>query len=935
MTTTLKKKDRITKATSKEKFFLGKANIFGSAKSAGNIAPPTKEELENWKAELTVYDKNDKFTIYAIPESLYDSTRTPSDDEKRFAKIYSLEALADFFNGKMLYNTAEYYQALANTDISLSMISNFPENLTQEEIEMRRIGFINRMKFMGLSCDELEETCITRACYPDLLGTFKTNGYERFYVTEINNESHEATRAKLVYNPGNNNIRRFYRENVRLGEIDYEQMSNSLIRGNTYLTSGVPKVSDLVDTFGFVLDIDGVDGNYIKNWTVTLTNGLISIPSILSNSGNGLHVTIRLKSPISTGKSLFGVSKDEWKKPGTIYNLANCVLFLLYAIFTMPGIFKDPKEPTKFLNILQGVKSIDGRTKSGDVMTCVDLNQSYSIDELLDSIFATFKRIYRVYLESLKSGNSFFDLFFEMNYIEEDYIPFKSPEEFLKVYNKLVKAGIIDKAFKRREDYPIELLVEEKSRRKLRFNTMQFLLDDFNNIPDSERNYDIPENVYNSKKLYEERKKLFGEKKEKKNNRGYAHHNKVRYTSLISRVKEELESGNNLEGNRKNICRDLFKVGKKCGYELEEIFCDLKELLPLFNEGARGVFTEEDIRSAAKGWNSKGFTKCSDKYINEHLGATEENEWYGPNNKKRKAKNPSLRRRGKGRKRRMDAIKNDKKIYNAILKATSLSELIKIVGLHKTTVFLRIKNEAEFQRLHRELLAEKILKEISKKKKYRFLKAEEKIEFVKNEIRKKAGSLALNESYVKYLLLELLSLVSEKTKTFKNSRNRNTAEKGFLFSLLKNNGGRPLDFNEVLPLWFDRVFEKYFVEVEEQETLQEIQEKIKEMHLNSAVIFGIDKEVGKFRAEGKSVDEILSLVSKALIIPTIDRDTRKLIREIKEDFDFIKPLIVSQERLNLISYTARGKAMRGEAMYSCDSLFGRETWDEIKESYFV
>lgn len=935
MTTTLKKKDRITKATPKEKFFSGKANIFGSAKSAGNVAPPSKEELKDWRPELKIYDKNGKYTIYAIPESLYNGTRTKQDNEKRFAKISALEALADFFDGKKLYNSAEYYQALANTDISLSMVSNFPENLSPEEIEMREIAFLNRMKFMGLSKEELEETYITRACYPDLLGTFKTNGYERFYVVEVNNESHEAIRSKLVYNPGNNNIRRFYRKNVKLGEIDYEEMSNSLIRANTYLNSNVPKVSELVDTFGFILDIDGVDKDYIRNWVFTLTNGFVSIPSIIGNSGNGLHVTIRLKSPISTGKSLFGVSKDEWKKPGTIYNLANCVLFLLYAIFTMPGIFKDPKEPTKFLNILQGVKSIDGRTKSGDVITCVDLNQSYSIDELLDSIFATFKRIYRVYLECLKSGKSFFDLFFEMGYIEEDYIPFKSPEEFLKVYNTLIKNGIIDKAFKRREDYPIEMLVKEESRRKLRFNTMQFLLDDYNNIPDSERNYDIPENVYNSKKLYEERKKAFGKKKKKKNNKGYAHHDKVRYISLLSRVKKELESGNNLEGNRKNICRDLFKVGKKCGYELEEIFCDLIELLPLFNKGARGIFTEEDIMSASKGWNNKGFTKCADRYINEHLGAEEGNEWYGPNNKKRKAKNPNPRRRGKGRKRRMDAVKNDKKIYSAILKATSLSELIKIVGLHKTTVFLRIKNEAEFQRLHRELLAEKILKEISKNKKYRFLKAEEKIEFVKNEIREKAGSLALNESYVKYLLLEILFLVSKQAETFKNSRNRNTPEKGFLFSVLKNNGGNPLDFNEVLPLWFDNVFEKYFVQKEEQKELQKIQEKIKEMHLNSAVIFGIDKEIENFKANDKNLNEIFKIASKALIISTIERETRKLIREVREDFDFIKPLIVSQERLNLISFTARQKAIRGEAMYSCDSLFGRETWDEIKESYFV
>lgn len=925
------KRERVTRLSNKDKYRKSRANLFGNDKSEYGYVLPDKKDLENWKDEMVLISKNELTSVYAIPESLYLDTRDKKDYDKYRAKNLALKTLKDVFDGYDVNSATEYFDANINYGYSKELLSNYHGETTKEEDFKLRKALEYRAEVMGISVEEVRITDIVNGGYPLFKGSLKVVGFENYMALEVDTLTGIPIRVKRVKDSSiANNLS--YQKNMVGSDIDFKQLSNALVRLNSYAGASVPKTPDIVDKFGFAFDIDGVDEEYMNKFTYACINGLILPPTTVSNSGNGIHTSYGLKEPISIGKAMYGACDKEWKNRGSIFNLSEILSFLLYAISTTPFILKDGDEPTKYLNIHQGMRSPGSRTKSGLPVMSICLNKYYSVDELIDYAFAQIKRLNRVYLKSVKTKETLSDIYFTTDFIEDDYTPFKDKKEFLDIYDNLVKVGLIDKAYKRVSTYHLEDLLFECNKRKIRFNSYKLMLDDLNRVPDKDRNYDIPKNIIENHKLYKKRGKNINNSKTAKTKRGFAPHDPERYYSLLDRIRSDMEfCGMNFEGNRANLSRDLLKVGKRCGLKKENIIEDIKKLLPLFNEDANSPFTLRDIINIAKDWNSKDFVLCSDELINIHLGADEDNFWMGPRNRKRLKKEReglSKNTRGKGKGKRKDSIKNDKKLESLILVSTGIKDLAEKAGLSDKTVRNRYGNNKSLMKVHAGKRAEKIVKKISRDENFKYLKSDKKQAFLMDLI--KEDVLGDNLKFIDEVLLNIIFLAIVKIEKFSNMKNRETPEKGWFFNLLRYNDGNIIPYSNVICSYLDTIISKYEVDKEQAVYLEEIKTNLDNMHKYSNIMYGIFKEFEDFDENEAITSELLNYAVKGLYATSIDKEARKYVKLSKQGFNEIKYLIAPKETLDLIAVTIKQRAIFGEPMYDFDSVFAKEVWESIK-----
>lgn len=926
------KRERVTRLSNKDKYRKSRANLFGNDKSEYGYVLPTKEELIAWKDEMVLISENELTSVYAIPESLYLDTRDKKDYDKYRAKNLALKTLKDVFDGYDVNSATEYFDANINYGYSKELLSNYHGITTKEEDFKLQKAMEYRAEVMGISVEEVRITDIVNGGYPLFKGSLKVVGFENYMALEVDTLTGIPLKVKRVKDSSiANNLS--YQKNMVESDIDFKQLSNALVRLNSYAGGGSPKTPDIVDKFGYAFDIDGVNGEYMNKFTYACINGLILPPTTVSNSGNGIHTSYGLKEPISIGKAMYGACDKEWKNRGSIFNLSEILSFLLYAVSTTPFILRDGDEPTKYLNIHQGMRSPGSKTKSGLPVMSICLDKYYSVDELIDYALSQIKRLNRVYLKYIETGESLSDIYFTTEFIEDDYTPFKDKKEFLDIYDNLVKVGLIDKSYKRVSTYHLEDLLFECNKRKLRFNSYKFMLDDLNRVPDKDRNYDIPKNIIENHKLYKKRGKNINKSKTAKTKRGFAPHDPKRYHSLYDRIKTDMEfNGMNFEGNRANLSRDLLKVGKRCDLKKEDIIEDIKKLLPLFNEDANSPFTLRDIINIAKDWNSKDFVLCSDELINIHLGADENNLWMGPRNRKRlKKEREGLPRnaRGKGKLKRKDAVENDKKIESLILVSKDLTDLAKKAGFSRQTACNRYKNDENFMNIHAKKRAEKIIKGIAKDENFKYLKNDKKQAFLMDLIKKDV--LGDKPEFIDEVLMNVVFLTIVKINKFSNMKNRETPERGWLFNLLRYNDGNVIPYSDVIGNYLDAIISKYKSDTEQVLYMENIRANIDNMHRYSNIMYGIFKEFEDLDEEKTNTSELLNYAVKGLYAVSIDKEARKFVKLSKKGFNEIKYLIVPKETLDLVTTTIKQRAMWNKPMYDFDSIFAKEVWESIKD----
>lgn len=122
--------------------------------------------------------------------------------------------------------------------------------------------------------------------------------------------------------------------------------------------------------YAFTIDLDYVGSEEIRDFFHQVQNKYIPNPNLITNSGNGLHITYLLKEPYPL-----------YKRTKEILNIQKEIL--TKAIWNE---YTSRVEERQFQNILQGYRVPETKTKLGtDVKTFLNLNSSYwTISELND-----------------------------------------------------------------------------------------------------------------------------------------------------------------------------------------------------------------------------------------------------------------------------------------------------------------------------------------------------------------------------------------------------------------------------------------------------------------------------------------------------------------------------------------------------------------------
>lgn len=247
------KRKRVTRLSRKDVYRKSRANLFGSDKSEYGYVLPTKEELIAWKDEMVLISQNELTSVYAIPESLYLDTRDGKDYDKYRAKNLALKTLKDVFDGYDVNSATEYFDANINYGYSKELLSNYHGATTKEEDFKLGKAMEYRAEVMGVSVEEVRITDIVNGGYPLFKGSLKVVGFENYMVLEVDTLTGIPLKVKRVKDSSiANNLS--YQKSMVGSDIDFKQLSNTLVRLNSYAGAGQPKTPDIVDKFGYAFD---------------------------------------------------------------------------------------------------------------------------------------------------------------------------------------------------------------------------------------------------------------------------------------------------------------------------------------------------------------------------------------------------------------------------------------------------------------------------------------------------------------------------------------------------------------------------------------------------------------------------------------------------------------------------------------------------------
>lgn len=148
--------------------------------------------------------------------------------------------------------------------------------------------------------------------------------------------------------------------------------------------------------YAFTIDLDYVGTEELRDFFHQIQNKYIPNPNLITNSGNGLHITYLLKEPYPL-----------YKRSREILNIQKEIL--TKAIWNE---FTSRLETRQFQNILQGYRIPETKTKLGtDVTTFLNLNSNYwTISELNDLLNSrkiwqlNIDRNLELELDGIKSG---------------------------------------------------------------------------------------------------------------------------------------------------------------------------------------------------------------------------------------------------------------------------------------------------------------------------------------------------------------------------------------------------------------------------------------------------------------------------------------------------------------------------------------------------
>ena len=174
--------------------------------------------------------------------------------------------------------------------------------------------------------------------------------------------------------------------------------------------------------YAFTIDLDYVGSEEIRDFFHQIQNHLIPNPNLITNSGNGLHITYLLEEPYPL-----------YKRSKEILNIQKEILTM--AIW---NDYTSRVETRQFQNILQGYRVPETKTKFGtEVKTFLNLKSNYWTIESLNNFLD--KRIYGV--EGLDKN-----LIKELIMIKNNQIRYTSKlEEAKEKWPEWFKDRIIDK----------------------------------------------------------------------------------------------------------------------------------------------------------------------------------------------------------------------------------------------------------------------------------------------------------------------------------------------------------------------------------------------------------------------------------------------------------------------------------------------------------
>lgn len=484
-----------------------------------NIGDEEKFKIRIVKDETTKNLNDNEKIIKIVYDANIDNVNKINDKDVK-KQIYKDEQLAEYTkrnNGIIVDNAKDFYR---------SVISDYAKNNIERYQGRDNVDYRNKLlsatfnqenntNMFGMKKSDLESNepfaqtirALTKLYTGSLLiNSFSSERMQKYKMTY--NDNGEPIKVEKVgetlerNSSSTNNLNMFGID--RKGEIssvfdDSLNVSNRLVRLATFGNKNKASYRNLVDTLGFSIDFDGVDETKIDNVIEAIDKGLLLRPTAITNSGNGLHFHYALNRPINTGKAFFGYESDHKTDRNNIIYCTKSILNILYTLILVPEVLVKTTENVKTLNIVQGFRAPGSLSKMLLPVKSYCTNSFYDIEDLVNWSLKTIKRYSNIskVLETKYNNN------ITQAFLNEDFDgTITNKAELRQCFDDAIKCGLINKKLlshgsdKRILD-DIELLLDSRRLRLLKFNSFTFIQDTINRIPLNKRDYIIPYNVKN------------------------------------------------------------------------------------------------------------------------------------------------------------------------------------------------------------------------------------------------------------------------------------------------------------------------------------------------------------------------------------------------------------------------------------------------------
>lgn len=932
----VRKREKIVKSSKGSLSYFNSYNVFSDRKSKDTNITFTWEDV---KDEAVLVGKTKDGDIYYVPASLVEKTRQDVNWERRTAKNEYIKLIIEESDGYFINSPSEFMGAITTPE-TIKYLSNYPEKELDLGNLRESLSFKNQAPLEGITEDELWDRQTEKSLNPTLKGNFKVSGMEASYAFLLS-KNKEILKIKKVLSTQNMNLH-IYNQSDVLNEEYYDMPANALIRTVSYVSNGCPKNSDMCDLFGFAVDLDGVGRKEMRNLYRSINMGIIPKPTVIQNSGNGLHLFYALTDPVAIGKSLVSTVEGEFKKPNTVYSVCNMIEKLIYSILAIPGITHNKDVRIKSHPVTQGYKAPGCKCKDGTPVFSGTTGVFYSQDELISIIEASVRRLVCV----SKRMETFSYLSFEEAFFEEDFlnISYFDYKDFEKDYNYLIKKGLICSEFKLTEKDQISLLFDTHFRRVLKFHPEKYKADNENMIPNNEREYDIPDNIKYLKEIYAERTaKMYPNGKQKKH-RERRYHNPVKFWSFLDKIAELCEAGFLYEGNRYFLCRQLAKYGKACNLSMSLVIEAFSFLIEnYFNTPDYDtIFTMDEAKASLRGWDSYDFHKASDKISNELLGLSGDDMWYGPNSemaRKKRMEDPNYVKkvRGKDKKTRKNEIKTNKLIEKYLLKAKDRKDLAIKVGRVFGTIKKRFQTEEDFIKENANQVSLLLIKEVKRNEEFVFSPKENKKKFILDFINEKT-KVQVTDKYIELVFAGLVANGIFDLHKINSFLEEYAPEKSYFSSILRySEDGCFSSFFDLFWDIFDTAKEKFKIGKTKD---------LENYNINKASFFTAYNEIINVVSDDfidiyyySDIETIIrevrkrcinfELICRILYALSLNREIRKNTNSVKNTIKNLKDKLLSKETQKALKFKFIKKGTKGEELPELNSNFCKMVREEF------